>query len=86
MVKPRSKRIAESESDPVPYVNAKITSWTLRLPQPLIDRLDAEVEARNAKGEGRWSRNGLVVWMLEHFPLEDDALSVRNASERNAKK
>lgn len=39
-------------------------SWTVRLPQSLIDRLDARVEALNEQGLGKWSRNGLVVFLL----------------------
>jgi hypothetical protein len=49
----------------MPYAEAEETAWTLRLRRSLITRLDAEVSFRNAQGEGRWSRNGLVVWLLE---------------------
>jgi len=41
------------------------TAWTLRLPESLIEQLDALVHAMNARGQGKWSRKSLVISILQ---------------------
>lgn len=70
MAKARTPRSAATTPSASSYADAVEVTWSLRLPRQLVEELDARVATLNAKGEGRWSRNGLVVSLLRQATRE----------------
>lgn len=65
MNKPTKATRTKSPSASKPYAEAGDVTLTLRLPNELLAKIDAKVETLNAKKMGRWSRNALLVHLLE---------------------
>lgn len=61
----KTTKAKRTRSTPAPESEADCATLTLRVPQELVAKIDAEVEALNAKKQGHWSRNAYLVYLLE---------------------